>query len=171
LVLPEEILRGHQDGAEALPIFAEPPSVDGVVWNYRRKTSGVNRTRRKRCRFFPGLPDVQQGCWDWRKTSGENRTGHKCCRFFFRPPGHPARPSGTTRSARRHCLVHRDEKRWRTEPVAHSVHPPAPTPPLTMRPTQRPTRKQPAKKLPRNRAKSGESSEWGCLSMNPAEVW
>jgi len=109
LVLPEEILRGHQDGAEALPIFAEPPSVDGVVWNYRRKS-----------RFFPGLPDVQQGpaerpvqlggiVWDRRKTSRENRTEHKCCRFF------PA--SRTSSKAQQNhpfsltaCLVHQDVK-------------------------------------------------------------
>jgi len=30
-----------------------PPSVDGVGWSARRKTSGENRTGRKRCRFSP----------------------------------------------------------------------------------------------------------------------
>jgi hypothetical protein len=47
---------------------------------------------------------------------------------FFRPLERPARPSGTTRSARRQGSAHRDETRWLTEPRAHSPRPPAPTP-------------------------------------------
>ena len=47
---------------------------------------------------------------------------------FSRPLERPARPSGTTRSARRQCSAHRDETRWLTEPRAHSPRPPAPTP-------------------------------------------